>query len=375
MANVNRRQWLKSVGFSSSAALLGGFDNLHGSPAKLFDPFNENDDNNLVKLSFNENPHGPSRKVKEAMQNAFYRSCRYPWVYMNQLIDRIAEKEGLTREHVVLTGGSTEGLHITGLTYGVHGGEVISAHPTFQALMSYAENFGAYINRVSLTEDFQHDLDEMELRVSSGTRLIFLCNPNNPTGTVLPVDKLTDFCERVSRQTLIFSDEAYYDYIDDPDYPSMLALVKKGQNIIVSRTFSKVYGLAGLRIGYLLARPDIARRLNKSVAAGTNVLAIHAAMAALKDQEFHQFCVEENMKAKKHIYAVLDDLDLNYQRSQTNFVFFQSGREIKELVKKMRGKGIEVGRPFPPYTDWCRISTGKMDEVEKFGVALKEVLS
>jgi histidinol-phosphate aminotransferase len=293
---------------------------------------------------------------------------------MNQLIDRIAEKHGLTRDHVVLTGGSSEGLHITGLTYGVHGGEIISAHPTFQALMSYAENFGAFINRVPLTEDFQHDLDEMERRVSNNTRLIFLCNPNNPTGTLLPADQITDFCHRVSKQTLIFSDEAYYDYIELSDYPSMVDLVKEGQNIIVSRTFSKVYGLAGLRIGYLLARPDIAQRLNKSVAAGTNVLAIHAALTAMEDQPFYQFCLEQNRLAKKHIYSVLDDLKLTYQRSQTNFVFFQSGQDITELVGKMNDKGVRVGRPFPPYTDWCRISTGKIDEVKKFGVALKEVL-
>ena len=114
----------------------------------------------------------------------------------------------------------------------------------------------------------------------------------------------------------------------------MVHLVKKGQNIIVSRTFSKVYGLAGLRIGYLLARPDIAKRLNKSVAAGTNVMAIHAALTALEDKDFYQFCLDKNKEAKEHIYSVLDDLKLVYQRSQTNFVFFQSGQDIKELVEK-----------------------------------------
>jgi len=257
----------------------------------------------------------------------------------------------------------------------VHGDEIITAHPTFLALMTYAENFGAHMNRVPLTEDMQHDLPEMERRISSSTRLIHLCNPNNPTGTLLPADQVADFCQRVSQRTLIFSDEAYYDYIDQPDYPSMVELVKKGQNIIVSRTFSKVYGLAGLRIGYMIARPDIAKRLNKNVAAGTNVLAIHAALEALDDQDFYEFSVRKNMEAKEHIYSVLNDLNLPYQKSQTNFIFFQSGQEIKELVKKMREKGVEIGRPFPPYHDWCRISTGKMDEVKKFGVALKEVIN
>jgi len=230
MTHLNRRQWLKNLGLTGSAALLGGFNDLQGSVNPLLDlALTEASSEAVIQLCFNENPYGPSEKVQKAIQSAFYRGCRYPWVYMNKLIDRIAENEGLTREHIVLTGGSTEGLHITGLTYGVHGDEIITAHPTFLALMTYAENFGAHINRVPLTEDMQHDLPEMERRISSSTRLIHLCNPNNPTGTLLPADQVADFCQRVSQRTLIFSDEAYYDYIDQPDYPSMVELVKKGQ--------------------------------------------------------------------------------------------------------------------------------------------------
>ena len=244
MRNVDRRQWLKTVGLSGSFALLGGLDALAleypGRPFPADQP---------IRLSSNENPYGPSKRVREVMTKTFDEACRYPFNALRGLVSMIAEKEGVSKDHVVVTGGSTEGLKATGLIYGLGGGEIIAADPTFQAMLRYAETFKARIHRVPLDESMTHDLEAMGKKVNDKTRLIFICNPNNPTGTLLNASRLKDFCTTYDKQAVIFSDEAYYDFITEADYPSMVELVKEGRNIIVSKTFSKVYGLAGLRIG------------------------------------------------------------------------------------------------------------------------------
>ena len=290
------------------------------------------------------------------------------------MISQIAEKEGVTADHIVLTAGSTEGLRLTGLVHGMHGGEIIAADPTFQALMKYADNFGASINRVPLNHKMQHDLIEMDRRINSNTRLVFICNPNNPTGMLLPAGELIDFCEINSKRTMIFSDEAYYDFIEDRGYPSMTRHVKKGRNVIVSRTFSKVYGLAGIRIGYLVARPDIAKKINEAIVASTNVLGIYAALAALKDKDFYDKSIDRNRVAKRLFYDAFEELDIKYLRSQTNFVFFKTGQKIHDFILKMRKEGVAVGRPFPPLLNWCRVSTGIPEANRQFTNALKTVL-
>ncbi len=328
-----------------------------------------------VKLNSNENPFGPSKNVRSVISNSFDIACRYPFQYLTKLVAEIAEKEGVSKDCVVVTGGSTEGLKASGLVYGLEGGEIIAADPTFQAMLSYAENFGAHVHRVPLNEKMEHDLDAMSKRITSKTRLIFLCNPNNPTGTLLNKDVLRDFCTSNDNKAVIFSDEAYYDFITEPDYPSMVELVKEDRNVIVSKTFSKVFGLAGMRIGYLIARPDIATRLKKAVMANTNVLAIEAAREALRDDEFYKFSLQKNTEAKQHVYKTLDGLGLSYIPSHTNFVFFKTGRPIRDIISSMERENVLIGRPFPPMMNWARISTGTMEEMRVFSAALEKVMT
>ncbi|MGB5668542.1 MAG: histidinol-phosphate transaminase, partial [Maribacter sp.] len=266
MRNIDRRKWLKTVGLSSSFALLGGFEALAINPKHL-----PNNAEILARLNANENPYGPSPRVRKVISDNIDLGCRYPFRTLSSLVEMIADKEGVTKDHVVVTGGSTEGLKAAGLTFGGFGeGEIIAADPTFQAMLNYAETFGTKIHRVPVNDKMEHDLEAMANKINPKTKLIFICNPNNPTGNLLDKNKLKDFCETHDSQTIIFSDEAYYDFITEPDYPSMVELVKNGRNIIVSKTFSKVYGLAGLRVGYLIARPDIATKLKASVMANTN---------------------------------------------------------------------------------------------------------
>ena len=370
MNTTDRRNWLKTIALGGGFTLLGGVQGyaslIADHPAPLAGP---------AKLNSNENPYGPSDSVRKVIQENFDSGCRYPFQYIKALVRDIAKKEEVSEDCIVITGGSTEGLKAAGLVYGLEGGEIVAADPTFQALLRYAEYFGGYVHRVPLDETLTHDLDAMDRRVTGKTRLIFICNPNNPSGTLLDAGRLRDFCSSTASKAVVFSDEAYYDYITEPDYPSMTGLVREGYNVIVSKTFSKVYGLAGLRIGYLVARPDIARRLQDSLMANTNTLAIMAARQALADTDFYKFSLAQNEKCKNMIYNQLDQMNIEYIPSHTNFVFFRSGMPVDKLIGKMGAEGVQIGRPFPPLLDWARISTGKIEEVEAFNTGLKRVLT
>jgi len=370
MKNIDRRHWLKTVGLTSGFALLGGLESM-----ALDFPLRANSADSMVLLNANENPYGPSERVRKILTNSFDEACRYPFRSLSSLVEMIALKEGVTKDHVVVTGGSTEGLKAAGLVYGLGGGEIISADPTFQAMLRYAETFKAKVHRVPINENMGHDLPAMAEKINKNTRLIFICNPNNPTGTLLNKSSLLDFCKSHEKDAVIFSDEAYYDFITEPEYPSMVELVKEGRNIIVSKTFSKVYGLAGLRVGYLIAKPEIARNLKSAVMANTNILAIEAAKEALRDDEFYKFSVMQNFKAKSLIYQHLDDLGLDYVKSHTNFVFFETGMPIQTVINEMKKHNVLIGRPFPPLNNWARISTGRLEDMETFGQALKQVMS
>lgn len=375
MKKLDRRQWLRTAGMGSALSLLSSPAALAGN-FPLKDPYRSPGQkvDELVRLSSNENPYGPSPKVRKALTEAFDLACRYPFGYEQRLKEALGEKHGVPADHIMLAAGSTEGLKVTGMIYGGDG-EVIAAEPTYLSLLNYAEDVGGYIHMVPVDDQMGHDLEEMEKRITSKTGLVFVCNPNNPTGTLLPAEKMRDFCESISHKTMVFADEAYFDYITEPNYPSMVELVKKGANVVVSRTFSKVYGLAGIRIGYLIARPDIIDRLGELRMAGPNMLAIFAALEALKDQEFYNYSLEQNKQGKEVIYSALKDLNLEYIPSHSNFIFFHSGREIGKFNAAMRQKGVMVGRPFPPFTDWCRISTGTVEETEVFAKALKQVMN
>ena len=363
---LNRRQWLKTTALAGGFTLFNGLTGIETLSAEEVKKFNPRKLASPIRLSSNENPYGPSERVRKAVTNAFNEGCRYPYGYAAELEAILAKKHGVDPESVIITGGSTEGLKIAGITFTADGGEIIAAKPTFLAMMQYAEMWGAKINWVPVDENMGYDLQEIENRISSDTKMIFLCNPNNPTSTLLPADTLIDFCSSVSKKAVVFSDEAYYEYIEDPNYPSMIELVKKGENVVVSKTFSKVYGMAGMRIGYLIAKPELAQIIRRNIVAMSNVYAIEAAKEALLDQEFANFSIQKNKEAKTIIYNALDHLELPYIKSNTNFVFFKSGKNINDLGAQMLDKGIMIGRAFPPFYDWCRISTGTIEETKLF---------
>lgn len=372
MKNINRRNWLKLSGFAGAAAMVSNA-NLQANTS--FYPNNPSAKEQLIRLSSNENPYGPSQKVRAAMTNAYENVCRYPYGWYKELVGMLAKKHGVSADNIMLTAGSTEGLKMAGITYGGEGDNIVAADPVFQAILSYAEHFGTYIHKVPVNDKMGHDLEAMEMRITQSTRLVYVCNPNNPTSALEPADALEDFCAAVSKRTMVFADEAYFDYIQDPSYPSMIELVKKGMNVIVARTFSKVYGLAGIRIGYLVARPDIIQRIGKSVMAGPNILAVAAAKAALEDTDFYKFSLEKNLECKKMITKTLDELGLDYVPSACNFVFFKTGQPIDKVQAAYAKKGLKIGRPFPPLTNWCRVSMGRIEEVAQLCEATQSIFS
>ena len=374
----SRRDWFKSSigigGLMLTPSIL---------TAEEIKKYNPRSKSSIVKLSSNENPYGPSERVLNAIKNSFNDVCRYPYEFIQELQKTLAKKHDVPIESIVITGGSNEALRITGLAISNKGGNIVAGQPTYLALMNYAEAWGAEIKWVPVDSDKGYDLKKIRESIDKETNMVFIANPNNPTGTLLKANSLADFCEDISKQTLVFCDEAYYDYINEKDYPSMDYLVRKGENVIISRTFSKVYGMAGLRIGYLVLKPELADDLfgkyspygRPNIMAQTNVLAVAAASEALKDTDFYKFSLKKANEEKDKIYKLLDYLDLKYVKSSTNFVFFESKKHIDQLSAKMLGKGVRVGRPFPPFYDWCRISTGTSQEVDRFIESMLEVYS
>jgi histidinol-phosphate aminotransferase len=322
-----------------------------------------------VRLDSNENPHGPSPLARKAIMSSFDEACRYPGG--RELVNLIADRENVTAEHIVLGCGSTEILCMTGVAYGLGRGEVIAADPTFQGLLRYAETVGAHVIRVPLADGMVHDLDEMERRMTGATRLVFVCNPNNPTATITAPDTLRDFCTSVGRRAVVFVDEAYVDLLANPQEHTMVELVRQGENVIVSRTFSKIHGLAGMRIGYAIARPDIINRLRQYGMGGPNVLGLSAAVASLQDEEFQVFSRARMAEGRAALYELFDEVGYSYTPSFASFVFFRTGIPIRDFQRAMRERGVLVARPFPPYDDWCRVSIGLPAENAVFAAALR----
>jgi histidinol-phosphate aminotransferase len=219
----------------------------------------------------------------------------------------------------------------------------------------------------------------MRRHITDATRLVYLCNPNNPTGTLIPTDDLRAFCVDAAQQAVVFVDEAYREYIDAPRYASMMDLVRDGRgvntrNIIVSRTASKIHGLAGMRVGFGFAHPDTLRKMQDHVTGSLNLVGLRGAVASYQDAAFQTQTRQRNQAAKTRLYALLDDKGCAYLPSETNFVFFQTGQPISQFQVAMRAQGVLVARPFPPYTDWCRLSLGTPDAMDAFAKALNAVL-
>lgn len=331
----------------------------------------------VAKLNANENPYGPSPKAIEALKAAADRGNRYGWGQLSVLTDKISEKEGVPKEYLMMGPGSSDLLEKFALVLFMNGGTVLSADPSYMSLMNVARSVGAEWKGIPLKSDWSHDLEAMEAAITSDTKLIYICNPNNPTGTITGYKELYDFCSRVSDKVPVFVDEAYLDFVEGEDGQSMVSLLNEGKNVIVARTFSKIHGMAGLRVGYVAALPETLKSIQSITRGGMGITntSISAAVASMEDEVFQKKSKKLNKEAREYTASTLKAMGFKPVPSHTSFMIFpQEQMEGRAFLKKMSDLGIGV-RSFEIYDKtWCRVSMGTMKEMEMFTAALGKIM-
>jgi histidinol-phosphate aminotransferase len=378
---LNRRDWFKSTlaltaGFTLTSSLTEKLTAAPMSEAeRLF--FSSAIKSNLkVRLNSNENPYGPSEKAKKAVMEILSRGNRYAFDELEELKKIIAAKEGVDPSYVLLGAGSGELLCQTGIAYGLEGGRVLSAYPTFPLLMSYAQQMKAVWDKVDLNEKLEHNYEALASGIKSDTRLVFSCNPNNPTGTVVSDTIVKSFCEEASKKTLVYADEAYLEFLEPTQQKSMVGLVQNNPNVIVSKTFSKIYGLAGLRIGYIIGHPDTLKRIAQyGDTISPSQTAIAAAKVSLGDEDFMKLTREKNALARKVLTDYLDLKKIFYGNSQTNVVLFPAPKDGKKILSQLDEKGFLIRIWDYQGKEWCRVSIGTFEEMRSFIKAFEEVVA
>ena len=330
---------------------------------------------NIVRLSSNENPYGPCPKALQAMTDSFGLACRYPDEHNNVLIDKLAKLNNVDRSEILLGDGSGEILKLCAETFtGPQSGNLIAADPTFEAILHNATANGAEVVKVPLTSSFAHNLPKMLGAAKRG--LIYVCNPNNPTGSITPKDELRDFIGKTPPETMILVDEAYFHYADSPDYESVIPLVKDHPNLIVSRTFSKIYGMAGSRCGYCVAQKEpIERMRRQQMWDSVNCMALAAATASLDDLDHVPNGQRLNKEAKQFTTSELEKMGYKSIPSQANFIMFDCKRPVVPLIKGIKEQNVHVGRLFPALPNHMRLTIGKKAEMEAFLAAFREVVA
>jgi histidinol-phosphate aminotransferase len=328
---------------------------------------------NPIILCWNENPYGPSPAARAAVSEAIGASCRYPDDELEPLIAALAAREGVGTDQIVTGTGSGELLRALGMLYARDGGEIVAAQPTYAELTRYAEGCGAKLRFVPVDRQLRHDLAAMHAAVSARTRAVYLCNPNNPTGTALPAADIRAFVAALPDSVTTIVDEAYLDFVVGAGIGSVADLTHGERRVVVLRTFSKIHGMAGIRCGYGIARADVAKELAAARMTTPNVFAVRAARASLGDQAFLADCRRRILASRVRITTGLARLELPYAEPQGNFVFFDTGMPLERFTELMRARNILVGRRFAPYDNWCRITIGTETEVEAFLAALPAV--
>ena len=368
--SISRRDFARLLGAGAAAAVVRPQVSFAKATQSVTTPLAEG---GIVRLSANENPFGPSSKAFEAMTASFGHACRYPDEHNNVLIEKLAKLNGVNHDQILLGDGSGEILKLCAEAFtGSQNGNLVVADPTFEAILNNASVNGAEVVKVPLTSKYAHDLTKMLNSAKGG--LIYVCNPNNPTASITPKDQLRDFIAESPPQTMILVDEAYFHYADSSEYESVIALVKDHPNLIVSRTFSKIYGMAGLRCGYCVAQKETIDRLRRhQMWDSVNCMALAAATASLDDLDHVPNGQRLNREAKAFVISELDKMGYDQIPSQANFIMFDCKRPVVPLIQAMKERKIHVGRLFPALPNHMRLTMGKKSEMERFVEAFKQV--
>ena len=372
---ISRRKFAQLLGAGAAAAVA--------RPALSFAKTAATDSpmagaaSSVVRLSSNENPYGPSPKALKAMSDAFGLACRYPDERAGTLVELLARMNGVGRDQILLGDGSGEILKLcadvfTGPATNEKRGPLVVADPTFEAILYHAKFNDAEIVKVPLTPSFGHDLPKMMAAVNKG--LVYVCNPNNPTASISPKDEVREFIEKTPAETMILVDEAYHHYADSPDYESMIPLVRDHPNLIVARTFSKIYGMAGLRCGYCVAQSRTIERLrDRQSWDSINVMALAAATASLEDTDQVTKGRRLNAETRAFTTGELERMGFRTIPSQANFIMIDLKRPVVPLIETLKNHEVQVGRLFRAMPNHLRVTIGTKAEMEAFLAAFREI--
>jgi histidinol-phosphate aminotransferase len=385
---LSRRGFVQAVGVGSATALGGAWIGGRGREHAIWsavEPALEAVAPGVICLASNENPVGPGKNVLKAVRAAFGEGGRTPGRYSaaaSDLIDAIAKKQGVKPDNIVLGCGSTQILRTATHVFTAKDRALVGTIPTYEECAGYAEMMGNPVRPVALNADFKMDLGKMA-DAAKGAGLIFYCNPNNPTATYVGATATREFLAKVNRDspdTTILVDEAYFDYVTDADHDTHVGVAIENPRVVVARTFSKAYGMAGLRLGYAVGHVDTIKKMREwdgaSGVGSLNVLALQAGIAAIEqDDTFITAERARNTAVRNFTMKWFAERGLKATDSQANFMFVNIGRPAKEFRDACRAKGVLVARDFPPFENThCRLSFGTLDEMKKAVAVFGEVL-
>lgn len=364
----NRRNWLKQASFGIVGLGIIPFESFAISSEESII---EENNVNLIRLQSNENPYGPSALAQNAMRNSINVSNRYNWELLDELIGKIAQKHNLTDQNILLGAGSSEILNLVALYCSKKSGNLIIAETTFDYWTVTAENAGLKKIAIPLTVDKKHDLSAMLKAIDSDTKMVYICNPNNPTGTICANEALLNFINEATKRTKVLVDEAYLDFTDQP---SLANLVTENKNLIIAKTFSKIYSLAGARIGYAIAHPDTINELSQlqfSPNGSVSIISASGAIASLKDNKFVAETILLNAEARKYTIEQLERLKIPCIPSHANFVYFSLENYSKDFFEQLKKNNILGTKFYEEKGKWSRITIGTMKEMKQFIKALE----
>ena len=327
-----------------------------------------------IRLMFNENPYGPSPKALAEVAKILPMTAYYPGAIEDDLMGLFMARHQIDREQVFLASGSNEGLQAAMMAFGKHG-KVISPTLTYSDHLHYAEKLGVAVHRVPLREDMAIDLEAVARAVDDSISLVYLCNPNNPTGMAIDGDELRSFCREISPKVPILIDEAYNELTDRPDYTSMVDLVRGGTNILITRTFSKIFGMAGLRVGYGIGHPDIVSVVKDNVMAWPNGVGLYAAYHSYLDEDFIAFSRQKIRQGREMVNATFRRHGIEPLPSQTSFVYADIQRDADVFKARMAERNVKIRGIYKGYSTFSRVSMGRIEDLRTFDQIFGEIYS
>ena len=325
-----------------------------------------------VRINSNENPLGPSASAREAVIAITPEAGRYHFSLTEELVSTFAQQQGLKPENILTFPGSTPGLYYTVAAFTSPKAAFVTAEPGYEAGAGAAKSVDARVVNVPLTKTWAHDVKGM-LAAAPDAGLFYVCNPNNPTGTLTSHADIEYLVEHKPKDSIVLVDEAYIHF---SDAPSALDMVKAGKDVVVLRTFSKIYGMAGLRCGFAIARPDLLKKIDAWGGSDPMpVTANAAAIASLKETNLVAERKAANTKVREATFAWLDKSGYQYTPSVSNCFMLKTGRPAKDVIAAMAHQKVFIGRPFPSMPDWVRITVGTQSEMEQFQAAFQNVMA